>query len=290
MEKKFILAADSGCDLSADYCKEIGVKTIFIKYGSGEEFFPDNMVDAETKVFYEKMRAGAHFKTSQINYEEYYAFFEELVSGGTPVVYLALSSGISGSYGNSARAANDINEKLGKKLIFAVDTAMASAGMGMLVVKAAEFRDGGMTAEECAGWMEANKKTANTYYTTSTLTYLVRGGRVSKVSGFLGNMLGINPILDMDNPGALRVCGKCIGKKAAYKKIIGNIAERVVEPEKQTLFVSHADAIDEAKAFGEEIKAKIGFKDIFYTYIGTTIGAHTGPGLRAIFFFGKERS
>lgn len=289
MANKFIIAADSGCDLSAEYCKQLGVETILIKYSLGEEYFSDNMIESETKAFYEKMRGGAHFKTSQINYEEYYSFFEKLTSGGLPVVYLALSSGISGSYDNSARAAKDLNDKLGRDMVFAVDSAMASAGLGLLVVRAVEMRDQGATAGECAEWMAKNKKTANTYYTTSTLTYLVRGGRVSKMSGFLGNMLGINPILDMDFPGALRVCGKAIGKKAATKRIIKNIEARVIDPQNQTLFVSHADNIAGAKALAEEIKEKIGFKDIFYTYIGTTIGAHTGPELLAVFYFGRER-
>lgn len=289
MEKKFILAADSGCDLSADYCKSIDVHPIFIKYSLGEEFFSDHMIDEETKVFYQKMRDGANFKTSQINYDEYYSFFEKLLEQGLPVVYISLSSGISGSYDNSAKAAKDLNEKLGKEMIFAVDSAMASAGMGLLVVKAAQLRDEGKTAEECAEWMAKNKKTANTYYTTATLTYLMRGGRISRISGILGSILGVNPIMDMDFPGALRVCGKSIGKKAAHKKIINNITERVIEPEKQTLFVSHADNIVGAKEFGERIKNEVGFKDVFYTYIGTTIGAHTGPELLAVFYFGKER-
>ena len=290
MSAKFILATDSGCDLSYGYCREKDIYTVHMKYLCGDTAFTDNMIDAETREFYNKMRNGTVFKTSQINYDEYTTFFEGLIEKNLPIIYIALGSKVSGSYDNAAKAASDINEKYPNAKVYACDSTLASLGIGMFVLQITEMRDRGMSAEECVKWIEINRTKVNTFYTTNTLTYLTRGGRISKMSAFFGGILNINPIMKLDTEGHMLVCDKAIGKKNAIKKIIGNMLKIVENPEQQTVYISHADALEKAQELGEELKAKIGFKDVFYSYIGTIVGTHTGPGLRAIFFLGKDRT
>lgn len=289
MLKNFIVATDSSCDLSAELCTELDIKPVYIKYTLGDQVFDDKMDAKNTRDFYAQMKAGSAFKTSQINSTEYSEFFDELAREDMPVLYVCLGSGMSGSYNGAIMAANEINEKYGKKLIYVFDTLMASAGQGMLVMKAVEMRDSGATVDECLSWLEANVLRLSAYYTTPTLKYFVRGGRVSKVSGFVGAIAKINPILNVTREGALNTFTKALGTKAAEKKIVKIVKENVENAEEQTLYISHSDCIEEATRLGNMIKEECGFKDIFYTYIGTTIGAHTGPGLKAVFFLGKER-
>lgn len=128
------------------------------------------------------------------------------------------------------------------------------------------------------------------YYTTDDLTYLYRSGRVSKAGMVVAHALNINPILNLDKEGHLLVIEKVRGQKNTIKRIHKIIEELVVEPENQTLYICHSDIPEKAKVFGDEIKEKYGFKDVYYTYIGPTIGSHCGPGLMAAFFFGKDRT
>ena len=130
---------------------------------------------------------------------------------------------------------------------------------------------------------------ANPYYTTGDLEYLYRGGRVSRAGLVIARALNIWPILNLNDKGELKVIEKCRGRKKTYERIIEIIREDVVDPASQTLYISHADVLEEATRFAEQIKAAVGFKDIFYSTIGATIGAHTGPGLVSAFYFGHPR-
>ena len=138
-------------------------------------------------------------------------------------------------------------------------------------------------------YIESVKHGINPYFTTNTLTYLARGGRVTKIASVFGNVLSIKPILRLDYAGHLLVHTKGHGKSNTYKKLLEAIKEQVINPESQTLYVSHSNAIESAVEFAEMVKKELGFKDIFYSYIGSIIGSHTGPGLIAVFFHGKDR-
>ena len=157
-------------------------------------------------------------------------------------------------------------------------------------MKAADMRDAGETPEACVEWLNAHKAEINTYYTTSDLTYLYRSGRVSRTGMVVAHALGICPILNLDLEGHLIVQERIRGFKATIRRIDAIVQELAVDPQDQTLFICHSDIPEEAKAFGDGLKDKFGFKDVYYTYIGTTIGAHSGPGLMAAFFFGKPRT
>jgi hypothetical protein len=152
-----------------------------------------------------------------------------------------------------------------------------------------KLREEGKTYQEVIDYLESVKRGVNPYFTTNTLTYLARGGRVTKIASIFGNILSIKPILRLNYDGKLLAYSKARGKHGTYRKLIEEIKKQVINPEEQVLYISHSNAIDAAIEFGELCKEELGFKDIFYSYIGSIIGSHTGPGLISAFFHGKNR-
>lgn len=287
--ENYIICTDTGSDLTEALYKEYDIVPLKMEYELDGKMREDDYSPEALRCFYDKMRAGAAPKTTQINTAKYIEFFEEQLKKCATIIYIGLSSGISGSYNNSCLAAKEVMEKHIGAQIYTVDTLGASLMGGMLSIAASNNRKNGMSAKENVKWLEDNRLNVNVYFTTPDLTYLHRGGRVSKTSAVVAHMLGINPILTVTPEGKLVSCDKVRGEKNTVNKIIKNIKESVIDPENSTVYISHSDCIDRANGAAERFKAEVGFKDVTVTSIGTIIGAHTGPGLIAIFYFGKER-
>lgn len=288
--EKFIVTTDSGCDLSGEYCESLGIVPLKMCWTAGEENITDTMVPTELKAFYDGMRSGTEPKTSQVTPYQYIEFWTPLLERKLPIVHIALGSAISGTYANGVKAAEMMREEHPDCVIHVVDSTLASVGYGMLAINAAKMRDEGFTPEQCVAELERTKASVNTIYTTGDLTYLYRSGRVSRTGMVVAHALNIWPILRLNIEGTLLVTAKERGKKHTLDRINKIIEEAVLEPEKQTLYICHSDISEEAREFGESLKELFGFKDVFYTYIGTTIGSNCGPGLMAAFFTGKDRT
>jgi DegV family protein with EDD domain len=287
----FCVSTDSGCDLPADFCKEKMISAYHMKYFIDGKDMSDSMNPEDCRQFYKRMREGAVPKTSQMTPFEFVNYWTGLWEKyKLPIIHIALGSGISGTYSNSLIAKDLFLEKNKEAEVFIVDSTLASIGYGMLAVKAAQLREEGKSLEDCISWLEKNKIYINTYYTTDDLKYLYRSGRVSKTGAILGTALSINPILNLDKEGHLKVREKVRGRKKAFNRIYEIIKELVINPNEQTVYICHSDCQDEAEAFSAALIDKFGFKDSFINYIGPTIGSHSGPGLIAAFFFGKERT
>lgn len=286
--ENFILTTDSGCDLPIELLNENQIHTVMMSYSLNGEIYKDTMNPSDYKEFYAKMRNGAVPKTSQLNIADFLDFFTPLLSQGKDIVYVSLSSGVSGTYNNAVFAANQLKQSHGAN-IYVVDSLMCSTGYGALVLEAAKQRDKGCTAEECVKWLNENKLNLNTFYTTDDLTYLTRSGRCSKTSAILGTIFKICPILNVIETGKLTVCERARGFKKAVQKIGQLISETAINVAKQTLYICHSDVPERAKEFGEYLLSLIKFKNVFYTNIGTIIGSNCGPGVVAAFYFGKSR-
>lgn len=286
---KFIVTTDSGCDLSMQVCREKGIIPVEMNYSLNGESKRDTMNQSDLRQFYDGMRNGDVPKTSQVTPNQYIEFWTPLLKEGLPIVHISLGSGISGTYANGVMAAQTLMEDYPGADIRVVDSTLASVGYGMLAIMAADMRDAGKSVSECEDYLNEIKSRINTYYTTGDLTYLYRSGRVSKTGMVIAHALNIWPILNLDLEGHLIVQSKERGRKNTVNRIHEIISTLCENPEEQTLYICHSDIPDEAHAFGEEIKEKFGFKDVFYTYIGTTIGSNCGPGLMAAFFIGKKR-
>lgn len=285
----YIVATESGCDLSLEVCRERGIHVLFMKYTMDGHPEIDTMRTEDLKEFYQKMAAGSTVKTSAANMNDYLEFWTPLLDYHLPIVHVAMGTGISCSYQNALLAREHILAEHPDAEIYVVDSIGASLSYGMLALDAARMRDEGAAPQECVAWLEERRHHANPYYTTGDLEYLYRGGRVSRTGLVIARALNIWPILNLNDKGELKVIEKSRGRKKTYDRICQIIKEDVVDPASQTLYISHADALEEATHFAEQIKAAVGFKDIFYSTIGATIGAHTGPGLVAAFYYGHDR-
>lgn len=292
---KFLLSCCSTSDLNVKHYKDRGIRYICFHYFlDGIEHKDDFGETLPISEFYKKMEQGAMTKTSQLNAQDYYNYFENLINEGyKEILHLTLSSGISGTINSARIAVNMINEKYKDVKIYIVDSLAASSGYGLLMEKLADLKDEGKSIEEVRDWAENNRLFINHWFFSTDLTYYVRGGRISRTSGFFGNMLHVCPLLNVNDEGKLIPREKIIGKK----KVINAIVQKMIENAKDGkdyndyCYISHSAVFEDAKAVKDKIedyfpnlKGKVEIFDI-----GTTIGSHTGPGTVALFFVGKER-
>lgn len=284
------ITADSGCDLSLEKCTERGVIPYKMPFTMDGKPMIDGMTEESFREFYDLMRAGGIARTSQINPGEFTEFWRPLAEAGKNVLHISLAAAISVSCDNARSAAAMLMEEYPGWTCRVVDSANASAGFGLVVLRAADNRDKGMELEANARELESIIHNVNSIFTTNDLTYLYRGGRVSKTAAAFGTALNIVPIMHLDYEGHLEVWQKVRGDKQCFKKVLKDIKELVENAGEQTLIVSEADAPEKAREYGAALVAECGFRDVFYTHIGPIIGAHTGPGLISVFFVGKERS
>lgn len=287
---KFIVTTDSGCDLPLEFCTQRDIIPMKLSYAIDGKEYEDTMEMSDLKAFYDGMRAGAVPKTSQGTPYRFEQFWTPMLDKKLPIVHISLGSGISGTYASAVQAAEIIMSEHPDADIKVIDSTLASVGYGMLAIMAADMRDAGADAGKCAEKLEEIKANINTYYTTGDLEYLYRSGRVSRAGMVIAHALNIWPILNLDLDGHLIVQAKERGKKKTVEHIQNEIRQLCIDPENQTLFICHSDIEEEARQFGEKIREEFGFKDVFYTSIGTTIGANCGPGLMAAFFTGKKRT
>ena len=292
---KFLLSCCSTSDLNVKHYKDRGIRYICFHYFlDGIEHKDDFGETLPISEFYKKMEQGAMTKTSQLNAQDYYNYFENIINEGyKEILHLTLSSGISGTINSARIAVNMINEKYKDVKIYIVDSLAASSGYGLLMEKLADLKDEGKSIEEVRDWAENNRLSINHWFFSTDLKYYVRGGRISKTSGFFGNMLHVCPLLNVNDEGKLIPREKIIGKK----KVINAIVQKMIENAKDGkdyndyCYISHSAVFEDAKAVKDKVedyfpnlKGKVEIFDI-----GTTIGSHTGPGTVALFFVGKER-
>ena len=290
----YILSCCSTADLTARHLADRDIHYICFHFEVDGKSYPDDLGQSiPFPKFYQMMRDGAMTKTSQVGVGEYEEYFERFLKDGKDVLHLALSSGISGTINSAVIAAQDLREKYPERKIYIVDSLAASAGYGLIMDKLADLRDSGMSYDEVLDWAEKNKLTCVHWFFTSDLTYLIRGGRVSKTAGMVGQLLNICPLLNVDYKGKLVGREKYRGKK----KVIHAIVEKMKEQAEDGLdysgkcYISQSDCMEDARPVADLVEAtfpKLNGK-VEISDIGTTIGSHTGPGTVALFFWGKAR-
>lgn len=287
---KFIITSDTTADLPMDYIEknEIGILPMSFQM-EGKAYSGDEKLDV--KDFYNKMRNGSMPTTSQINPIQAKAKLVEYLKKGYDVLHISFSSGLSGSYNNVRIAAMELNEEYTKNKVIVVDSLSVSLGEALLVNKAVELKNQGNSIDEVAMWLEENKSKVCQLFTVDDLNHLYRGGRVSKTTAILGSVIGVKPIIHVDDEGRLIPIAKVRGRKQSLSKLIENMEKSIGRyvSENKIIFISHGDAYEEAEALGDRIKEKFGIKDIMISPIGPIIGAHSGPGTVAVFFIGEKR-
>lgn len=291
MKKSFEIVTDSCSDLTLKMVKELELDVIALSVEINGEIYKHYPDERNLKVldFYNMLRDKQIAKTSLINVGEFLVFFEEKLKAGKDVLYIALSSALSGSFQSAKIASEELKEKYPERKIIVIDSLGASMGEGLLVWYAVHKKNEGLSLEEVADWIEEYKLHVCHLFTVGDLGTLKRGGRLSGTQALVGSLLKVKPVLHVSNEGKLVPIKKSRGRKASLQKIVDLMKEQIIEPSQQTIFISHGDDLEDAKYTANLIQEQIGVKDIEYGVIGPVIGAHSGPNTIAVFFMGKER-
>ncbi|MEE1003688.1 MAG: DegV family protein [Acutalibacteraceae bacterium] len=285
----YVIYTDSACDIAPEILEEWGVRVIPLTFMFQDEDKQYSNYDLSAKDFYGRMREGKVAKTSAINIATFKEEFGKILADGCDLLYIAFSSGLSTTYNSAHLAVEELKEEYPDRKIITVDTLSASAGMGLLVYLTVQKKNEGASIEQAAQFAYNNRLNLCHWFTVDDLVYLKRGGRVSPTVAFVGGLLGIKPIMHMDNDGKLINMFKARGRKAAIQAIADKYGELSITPNKGTVFISHGDCIDDAKALADIVKKTYGVEVKIFADIGPVIGAHSGPGTLALFFLGKER-
>ena len=291
----YILSCCSTADLSREHFESRDIKYLcFHFYLDGEHYYDDLGQSIPFDKFYQAMVDGADTKPSQLNVEEYTEYFEGYLKEGKDVVHVTLSSGLSGAYNSARIAAEDLREKYPERELYVVDSLGAASGFGLIMDKAADLRDSGMSAKELVEWIENNRLRLHHWFFSTDLTFFVKGGRVSKVSGWFGTALKICPLLNVDLNGKLVARQKVRTKPRVIEEIVKKMEEFADGGNAYTdkCYICHSACEDDAKAVAALIEEKFPNLNgkVLINSIGTTIGSHTGPGTVAVFFWGQERN
>lgn len=291
---QFIISCCSTADLSKEHFEAIDVKYICFHYEmDGVQYSDDLGQSMPFDVFYARMSAGADTRTSQINVDEFLDYFRPFLEQGLDILHVTLSSGISGVLNSALAAKNVLQEDYPDRKIYIVDSLGASSGYGLLMDRLSQMRAEGKTIDEVRDWAEEHKLNLNHWFFSMDLSFYIKGGRISKTSGFFGHALKICPLLDMDDLGRLTPRYKIRTKKKVFKATVDKM-EELAEGGKDysdKCYLCHSACLEDAQTVAsliEERFPKLNGK-VEINNVGTTIGSHTGPGTVAVFFWGKKR-
>ena len=287
MADNYVLITDSACDILPEKLAEWKVEMIPLAYlftDTGKE-----QLDHEEPIreFYKSMRDGRVAKTSSVNESRFVDAFTPILEAGKDLIYLAFSSGLSVTCENGKKVAATLQEKYPDRKIVVIDSLAASAGQGLFVYLAVQNRDSGMSLEDNARALEAYVLHVCHWFTVDDLVYLKRGGRISRTTALLGTALNVKPVLHVDNEGHLIKMMQVRGRKKSIRKMAERLGETIL-PE-SPIFISHGDCAEDAEMLKEILEKEYGKEVTLITWIGSVIGAHSGPGTLALFFLGTER-
>ena len=286
---EYVIFTDSCCDVSPELLAKWGVPYANMTFsfdGEDKEYIG---TDISNHDFYDRMRQGAHARTAAINADTFARAFTPLLEEGKDVLYVAFSSGLSTTVNSAHMAAAELKESYPDRKIIIVDTLAASAGGGLMVYMAVAKKNEGATIEENAAYIESLVPQHCIWFTVDDLEYLKRGGRVSPLVAFAGGVLGIKPVLQMDEEGHLVKVSTARGRKKAIEALAEKYAELSYEEKNTPIFISHAEAENDAKQLADILMQRHGAEVTLITEIGPVIGSHAGPGTIALFFIGKHR-
>lgn len=285
------IVTDSGIDLTQKMIAELELTVGSLKFTIEGNTYEDRSDKSElpTQKFYGMLREGKTSVTTQINTEEFKDLFEPILKNGEDILYIGFSGGLSGTYQSACIAAEELREQYPERKLYTVDSLCASMGQGLLVYHAAQLKKNGTDIDVLYAWLKDNLLKLCHWFTVDDLNHLKRGGRVSATTALVGTVLGIKPVLHVDDEGHLINVAKARGRKASLDMLVQKMAESAIEPENQTIFISHGDCYDDAKYVADKVREKFGTKKFEINFVGPVIGGHAGPGVVALFFLGTQR-
>ena len=284
---RFKIVTDSACDLSAEMIEalDLGIAALSVEL-DGRAYAEGEMTPKE---LYDHLRGGKLPKTSAVNPELWADAMRPALEQGQDVLTLVFSSALSATCQNAFIAAEELRGEFPDRKLIVIDSLCAAIGLGLLVHTAARLRDAGKSIEETAAWIEEHKLNVCHWVTVEDLMHLKRGGRVSAATAVVGTMLNIKPIIRVDDNGRLESLAKCRGRKAALNYLLDRMAESFDPEIDDTVFIGHGDCMEDAKYLEQKVRERFGVQNVHINYIGAVVGAHTGPGVAVLFFYGKKR-
>ena len=291
---EFEIVTDSCCNLLEDMIDDLGIHVLPLTFMvEGEDTVYQSYLKGkrtDLAQFYAMMREGKVFKTSLPNLAESEAQFRGLLESGRDVLYLAFSSGLSGTYQALALMAEQLRVDYPQRTIHVVDTLAASGGQGLLVWYAVQHARAGESIDQVRDWVEANKLHLAHWFTVDDLMFLFRGGRVSKTAAWAGTLLNIKPVLHVDDEGRLIPMEKVRGRKKSLNALVDHMAASALAPvSDQMVFITHGDCLEDAEYVARKVKERFGVAEVVINYVDPVIGAHSGPGTMALFFLADKR-
>jgi DegV family protein with EDD domain len=290
----FVITCCSTADLPLEYLKKRNIPFVCFHFNmNGNEYEDDLGQSMPFDSFYAEIAAGSMPTTSQVNVSQFIEFFEPYLKQGKDILHISLSSGLSGSYNSAVIAREQLLQKYAGRKLEIVDSLGASSGYGLLVDSAVDRMESGASFDIVRAWVEENKLIIHHWFFSTDLTHYKRGGRISAASAFMGGLLNICPLMNMDNLGRLIPREKIRGKKQVIRAIVEKMEQHAQGGLDYSgkCFISNSACYDDARAVADMIEEKFLHLNgkVMINSVGTVIGSHTGPGTVALFFFGDER-
>lgn len=287
---KVRLITDSACDLSLEYIKENNIEVVPLMVNINGEFIPDDLGQTlKHEDFYKMIKEGAMPSTTQVNVGTFLEIFKKYVEQGEAIIYIGLSSALSGTYNSAYTAREMVLEEYPNANIKVIDSLSVSVGEGSLIYKVNEMIKNNIDINEIVEYIESIKKKVIHAITVDDLNHLKRGGRISGTVAAVGGLLGIKPTLKIDDDGKVIPGDKIKGRKKALKSLVQQLKEKAINPEDQVVFICHADCLEDAEDVKRMILDEVKVKDVIINSIGAVIGTHGGPGTLGVVFIGNER-
>ncbi len=289
--KTYQIVTDATSDLPLELVGKLDVHVIPMHCAiDGDDYLitADNR-NLSSHDFYDMLRAGRVSSTTQVNGETFKAEVRPFLKDGLDVLYICFSSGLSSTYASIRIAIEDLAEEFPERKLRIVDSLSATGGEGLLVYHAVKRMEDGMGLDELAQWIEDNKLHFAHWFTVDDLKFLKRGGRVSATAALVGTVLGVKPIMHVDNEGRLIPVDKVRGRRKSLEELVAHMEKSAIRPADQTVFISHGDTPEDAAYIEKLVRERLGVKNVFIGPVGPVVGSHGGPGIICLFFLAEER-
>ena len=288
--KDYIILTDSTADLCKELREQYNIDYVAMNVTFDEKEFKASLDWEEFKAneFYDLMRDGKRIKTTQVPYNSYLDKFTQCAQNNLDVLYISCSSALSGSVNVARTVKDEVLEKYPNIKINIVDSLISSLGQGSLVIKASILKQEGKTIDEVTEYLEENKLKTQQIATVGNLEYLRRAGRIKATKAFFGNLFGVKPIIMSDAIGQNYAFKKIKGRRSSLLYLVEYLKENIVNPEEQTIYITHADTYEDALFVKEHIEKEVKCKKVFIDYIGPIVGASVGPGTIIMFYQGEK--
>ena len=284
--RDYIVMTDSCCDLSQQEVEELELTVLPLSFtieGKTPWNTPDH-ADMSPEEFFAKIAAGA------VNVGQFTDAMEKVLQEGKDILCVCFSSALSTTYQSACIAAEDLREKYPEAKILVIDSLSASRGQGMLLYRAVrERREKNLTIDELDAYVRSIIQSQCHWFIVDDLNHLKRGGRVSSTAALVGTMLGIKPVLHVDDEGHLIPMEKVRGRRQSLDALVEHMAKTGIDNAHQTVFISHGDCLEDAEFVAGEVRRRLGVETVHINYVGPVIGNHSGPGTLALFFLGSRR-